>query len=155
MKKKKLASLKIIGSLDHVDFPTLSLFDLPCKIDTGAETSAIHCHKVKLVERDGQEWISFYLLDPSHPNYNGIEYRVKDFTEKRIKNSFGQSEYRYTIQTEVIIFGEVITADFTLSDRENMKYPVLLGKKILKKRFLVDVNQTDLSCKQKQLQRNS
>ncbi len=148
-KKKTASSLKIIGSLDRVDFPLLSLFDIPCKIDTGAETSAIHCHKVKLIEKDGEEIISFFLLDPTHPNYNGIEFRVKDFVEKKIKNSFGQSEYRYAIRTHIVLFGEPISADFTLSDRERMKYPVLLGKKLLKKRFLVDVNQADLSYQQK------
>jgi len=147
--KKNKASLKTIGSLDRVDFPLLSLADLPCKIDTGAETSAIHCHKVKLIEKDGEEIISFCLLDPKHPNYNGIEFRVKDFEEKKVKSSFGQSEFRYTIRTQVILFGEKITANFTLSDRERMKYPVLLGKSLLKKRFLVDVSQIDLSYKQK------
>ncbi|UZR98684.1 ATP-dependent zinc protease family protein [Chondrinema litorale] len=135
----------VIGSLDKVDFPDLNLFDIPCKIDTGAETSAIHCHKVKLIERQGKEIITFYLLDPDHPQYNGIEFSSENFREKRIKSSFGHTEYRYVIKSRIRLFGKIIKVDLTLSDREQMKYPVLLGKKLLKNKFLVDVSQKNLS----------
>ena len=135
----------IIGSLDKVDFPDLNLFDVPCKIDTGAETSAIHCHKVKLIERQGKEIITFYLLDPEHPQYSGIEFRSEDFKEKKIKSSFGHTEFRYVIKSKIKLFGRVIKLDLTLADRERMKFPVLLGKKLLKNRFLVDVGLKNLS----------
>ncbi|WP_026999792.1 ATP-dependent zinc protease family protein [Eisenibacter elegans] len=149
-KKKNTAPKRIIGTRDRIDFVDFALFDLPCKIDTGAETSAIHCHHVKLIEKEGQELISFKLLDPSHPEYDGVEYRTAKFEERRIRSSFGHTEYRYVITTQVQLFGEVFSTQFTLADRVQMKFPVLLGKRLLKNQFLVDVSLVDLSFKQKQ-----
>ncbi len=139
----------VIGRLDRVDLPQFQLSDLPCKIDTGASYSAIHCHKVKLVETEGVEMISFYLLDPSHPDYSRREFRTMDFSERRIRSSFGETEYRYVIKTQVRLFGRSFRTEFTLSDREQMKYPVLLGRRLLRKKFLVDVAYKDLSYQQK------
>jgi len=142
MKKK---AKKIIGTKDRIDLPEFGLYDLPCKIDTGAETSSIHCHRVRLLEVDGQEIISFRLLDPLHEAYNNHEYRTSRFNEKKIKSSFGQSEYRYSIKCKVLLFGETFSAEFTLADRVRMKYPILLGKRLLKNRYLVDVSKLNLS----------
>ncbi len=150
--KKKVK--KTIGTRDCIDLPEFNLIDLPCKIDTGAESSAIHCHSVRLIEENGKEFISFRLLDPSHEAYNNHEYRTTKFKEKKIKNSFGSSEYRFSIKCQVVIFGETFLSDFTLADRVQMRYPVLLGKRLLKNRFLVDVSKIDLSHQYK-LEKNT
>lgn len=139
----------VIGSTDKIDFVELELFDLPCKIDTGAATSSIHCEKVHLVKKDGKEMVCFRLLDPSHPAYNGKDYFVSDFRERKIINSFGNWEYRFVIKTKVKLFSKEFMAEFTLSNRGRMKYPVLLGKKLLKGRYLVDVSKSNISYKRK------
>jgi len=146
---KKVKEKKIIGTLDKVDFPEFELEEVACKIDTGAATSAIHCHQVKEVERNGEQFLSFRLLDPAHASYNHKQFLVKDFSLRKIRSSNGQLEERYVIKAIVIIFGKRIKADFTLADRVKMKYPVLLGKKLLKNRFLVDVSKLHLSWKEK------
>lgn len=146
MKKKQKT---IIGNRDKIDIPEFGLYNLPCKTDTGATTSAIHCHHVRLMETDGEETISFRLLDPSHEAYNHKEFRTSKFKEKKIKSSFGDIEYRYTITCDVTLFGKTFQAEFTLADREKMKYPVLLGRRLLRSRFIVDVAKSDLSFKQK------
>ena len=147
--RKKVNKL-IIGSKDKCDFPEFELFDLTCKIDTGADSSAIHCQQIKVIENNlGEQLISFNLLDPSHKKYNNVAFRTKDFKQKSIKSSNGIATSRYVIQTKVCLFGVEYITDFTLADRENMKFPVLLGKKLLRGRFLVDVSLVDLSYKQK------
>lgn len=139
----------IIGTRDKIDIPEFDLFNLPCKTDTGAATSAIHCHQVRLIESNGKEFISFCLLDPSHDAYNHKEFRTSNFKEKKIKSSFGDIEYRYTITCHVTLFGKTFESEFTLADRENMKFPVLLGRRLLRGRFIVDVAKANLSFKQK------
>ena len=62
-----------------------------------------------------------------------------------IRNSFGVSEKRFVIKTHIIVFGRTIQTEFTLADRENLKNPVLLGRKLLRNRFIVDVSQKNLS----------
>ena len=150
LKKKKITEKLVIGRLDKIDLPGLELFDIPCKIDTGAQTSAIHCHQVKIIEKEGKEWITFMVLDPSHPEYNGMVFKTDDFQERKIKNSFGQSEFRFVIKTRIVLFGKSFITEVTLADRENMRYPVLLGRKLLKRNFLVDVSKVDLSYQKKE-----
>jgi hypothetical protein len=139
----------IIGARDKIDLPEFNLLDLPCKVDTGAATSAIHCYKVQLREINGKEVISFRLLDPAHEAYNGKEFRTHNFKEKKITSSSGHSEYRYVIKSRIVLFGKEIETEFTLADRIRMRYPVLLGRKLLRRRFIVDVTQKDLSYQQK------
>ncbi|GAB4342627.1 MAG: ATP-dependent zinc protease [Flammeovirgaceae bacterium] len=136
---------KILGATDFVDLPELNLLNVSCKIDTGADVSALHCEKVRLVEKDGVEYISIVPLDPSHHQYQRKVLKFRNFKEKKIKNSFGDSEFRYSIRTNIFILGEIFPVELTLTDRGNMKYPLLLGKNVLKNRFLVDVSLKNIS----------
>ncbi len=137
--------MEIIGRSDRVDLPELGLLDIHAKIDTGAFTSSLHCSHATVV--DGK--LEFVLLDDEHPEFTGMKFSVEEFTQREIKNSFGVSELRYIIFTDIIIFGEVIHAEFSLGDRDNLKFPILLGRTILRKRYLVDVARTNLSFKKK------
>ncbi len=139
----------VIGRKDRVDFPQLRLYDIEAKIDTGAYTSAIHCHSIKLIDKDGEEKVRFNLLDSSHPSYNNKRFTLHVYGRRKIKNSFGQVEQRYIVKTKILLFGELFDIELSLTDRSKMEYPVLLGRKVLHNRFLVNVAQTNLSYKQK------
>ena len=137
----------ILGRSDRVDLPGLGLEDIQAKIDTGAYTSSLHCLRAELINGH----LEFVLLDEEHPEFTGIKYTFKKFEQREIKNSFGEAELRFIIKTKVKIFGQVIKAEFSLSNRGNLKFPVLLGRKILRHRFLIDVTKKDLSFIFKQL----
>jgi hypothetical protein len=134
-----------IGRIDKVDFPLLDLFDIESKIDTGAYTSSIHCKNVKVEDN----YLKCNFLDEEHPNYHEREIVFDEYDVKVVKSSNGQSEPRYRIKTEIIIFGKTHEIYLTLSDREEMRFPVLLGRNFLSKKFVVDINQTNLSYKLK------
>lgn len=140
---------KVIGTQDMVDIPQLNIVDLPCKIDTGAQSCAIHCERIRLKEVNGKEILSVRFLDPTVPQYKRRDFVFEEFTEKKIRNSFGDTEYRYLVKLKIVLFGEEIETEFSLADRALMRYQVLLGKKILFKRFLVDVSLRNLSHKKK------
>lgn len=146
---KKKAEKRVIGRKDKVDFPAMKLYDIDAKVDTGAYTSAIHCHNVKVKETDRGKYVSFNLLDPDHPRYNEKRFRVPLHKKKRIKNSFGKTEERCIIKTYIRLFGEKFEIELSLSDRSKMDNPVLLGRKILKKNFVVDVSRANLSYRHK------
>lgn len=150
MKKKgKKLEKKRLGRSDRLDFPELGLIDIDSKIDTGAYSCSIHCSKIEVVEKEGEKFLHFILLDPSHPSYNNKGFYFADFKEKKIKNSFGQAEKRFVIKTPVKIYGLLYNTEFSLSNRGNLRFPILLGRKLLKKGFLVDVSKIDLSKKNK------
>lgn len=140
---------QIIGRIDKADFPELSLSDLCVKIDTGAYTSSIHSHDIKEIEVNGEKFIKFRILDPSHPLYNDIEFQVKRYKRKSVKSSFGQSEQRFVIQTLIEFYGEVYPIELSLSERSDMKYPILLGRQFIQRRFIVDVSLRNRSYKLK------
>lgn len=135
-KRKKTFPRQTIGRREIVDFPELGLFGLVAKIDTGANTTALHCQHVRV--ENGV--LYFRLLDESHPEYDEREQRFEKFEEKLIKSSFGQQEMRYVVRTKIRIGNRTIRSIISLSDRANMRYPVLIGRRLLKNRFDVDVS---------------
>ncbi len=141
--------IQVIGRRDRADFPEFGLFDIEAKVDTGAFTSALHCAQVKVIEVKGIQKISFHILDAHRPDVELRRFATRFFTRKKIKNSFGQSELRYVIKTKIVLFGRTIRAEFSLADRTEMRYPVLLGRKLLRNKFIVDVTHADLSYQQK------
>ncbi len=137
-----------IGRIDKADFPLLNLFDIEVKVDTGAYTSSIHCKNLKVEDN----YLKCNFLDEEHPNYHEKEIVFSEYDVKVVKSSNGISEARYRIKTEIILFGRTQEIYLTLSDREEMKFPVLLGRKFLTKKFMVDINKTNLSYKLKTAQ---
>ena len=142
-------SKKIIGRIDKIDFPEFELTEIEAKIDTGAFTSAIHTHKIEEVIMNNENFIKFTLLDPEHANYNQREFKTKNYEKKTIKSSNGTSEERFAIKTTVTLFKETHTIELTLSERSDMKYPILLGRKFLNKKYIVDSSQKNNSYKLK------
>ncbi|MDZ7773907.1 MAG: RimK/LysX family protein [Balneolaceae bacterium] len=138
------SNLRIIGRHVTVDFPQWNYTGLEAKVDTGAYSSSLHCHRVEAIQKgDGQEdWVRLWLLDPSCENYRSEPIEVPVRRRKTVRSSNGVSEERIFIHAAVRLFGSEISADFSLADRTGMKYAVLLGRKVLKGRFLVDVSRT-------------
>jgi hypothetical protein len=139
--------MRILGRSDRIDLPGLGLENIQTKIDTGAYTCSLHCQGAVVI--DGT--LEFVLLDEEHPEFTGMKYRFSKFEQREIKNSFGEAELRYVIKTKVRIFDQIIRAEFSLSDRGNLKFPILLGRKILRHRFLIDVTKKDISFLYKQM----
>jgi hypothetical protein len=137
--------MNILGRYDRVDLPELGLFDIHAKVDTGAYRSSLHCHQVQIV--DGV--LEFVLLDDEHPEFTGKKLKFSEFYLRDIKNSFGEIERRFVISTTVKIFNEEITTEFSLCNRGSLKFPILIGRKILRNRFVIDVQKKNLSFKQK------
>jgi hypothetical protein len=134
-----------IGRKDKLDLPEFNLVNIDAKVDTGAYGCALHCHHVELKMVNGKEMLCFQLLDPSHPEYENKTYKTSKFSDKLVKNSGGIAEHRYTISTEMVLFNETHLVDFSLTDRQKMKHPILIGRKFLNKRFIVDVSRKNIS----------
>ena len=137
--------MNILGRYDRVDLPELGLHSIHAKVDTGAYTSSLHCHRAMVT--DGV--LEFILLDEEHPEFTGLKFSFRDFEERDIKNSFGEVERRFVITTTLKIFNEDITTEFSLSNRGSLKFPILIGRKIVRNRFLIDVTKKNLSYKEK------
>jgi hypothetical protein len=138
-----------IGRVDKADFLELSLIEIDVKIDSGAYTSSIHCANIEEINVNGEKIIKFTLLDPEHPLYNNKEFSTKKYTSKAVKSSNGISQERFLIETEIFIFNQIFSIHLTLTERKDMKFPVLLGRKFLNKKFIIDTAKKNLSYKLK------
>jgi hypothetical protein len=129
----KKAKINLIGRREFVNFPLFNINQVEAKIDTGAYTCAIHCKEIKTMSVDGKIVLCFKLLDD-------VTHRCEVFTKKKIKNSFGEMEERFIIKTVIGIGRKKVNTTVSLSNRGNMRYPVLIGRRLLKGKFIVDVN---------------
>lgn len=136
MSKKSLTDLHTLGATELV-----SVFDclVPAKIDTGAFSSAIWASDIKVKNQA----LEFKLFGPTSRFYTGKTIRHKDFRTVRVKSSNGQSEIRYSTHLSIKIAGRRIRATFTLADRSRNRYPILIGRRAIKNKFLVDVNKNN------------
>ncbi len=135
-------SKKIIGKIERISILDLELFDLDAKVDTGADSNALHCDEIEI---DDQGFVHFRLLDKIHTAYHGRKIKLPLYKIKMVRSSNGLLQQRPSIKVTVTFFGKKYQTAITLTDRSDMKYPMLLGKNFLNKRFLVDVSQEYLA----------
>lgn len=145
------SKVHIIGGVEKVTLPSLGTKQVLAKVDTGADISSIWCGHIKRLE-NGIECIFFA---PKSEYYTGQKYFFKkeDYKVSRIYSSFGHDQRRYKIKLPIIIGNRRILASFTLADRSQKTYPILIGRRLIAKKFLVDVAiaQEDMRKKLKHL----
>ena len=138
----------IIGRQDIADFPDLNLVEIPIKIDSGAYTSSFHCHNIEEFEVNGVKKIKCNFLDPEHEQYHEKEFVFENYKIRRVKSSNGITEERYSVTTKIEIFNQILPIELTLTERGSMKFHVLIGRKFLSKKFIINTALTDQSFKQ-------
>jgi hypothetical protein len=130
--------LTIIGRVDRIRLVGHNAKLIPAKVDTGADISSIWASRIK--EQD--DHLRFVLFDKPSEYYTGevIELSRADYRLTRIANSFGHKERRYVVKLRIHLAGRSVKASFSLANRSAKIYPVLLGRRLLKDKFLVDVS---------------
>lgn len=135
MSQKERTELGVIGSVEFID--VASHKNIPAKIDTGADSSSIWASHI-CVRKDGT--LEFKLFGEKSPFYTGETIRRKDFQAVLVRSSSGHEQIRYRTHLSTKIAGRRIKALFTLSDRRKNIYPVLIGRRSISGKFIVDVS---------------
>lgn len=138
--KRPARKVQTIGSVELVDFPELQIQDVPAKVDTGADNSAVWASEISM----DQGVLSYTLFAPGSSLYTGTKVQTKEFRTTAVKNSTGHTEFRYKVQLVVAIGNRRIRSWFNLSDRAGMTYPVLIGRNLLRHKYVVDVSKHKL-----------
>ncbi|MFT6918924.1 MAG: hypothetical protein ACJA2G_001558 [Cognaticolwellia sp.] len=128
----------IIGSLETITLPDLTITDIQVRVDTGAKTSSLHVDNITKFKKNGKVMVRFDL----HPDIYNIENMVSCEAPihdiRRVKSSNGTSEQRYVISTPVKLGSELWPIEITLTDRSDMSYLMLFGREAIGERFLID-----------------
>ncbi|MEW4447754.1 RimK/LysX family protein [Qipengyuania sp. JC766] len=128
--------LPVVGWRELIHLPELGLHEVPGKIDTGARTSSLHADVLEEFERDGQRYVRFSV--------DFREQKVRQICEavhvdvRGITSSNGEKQMRYVIKTPMRIGDVEFRAEISLADRSDMKFPMLIGRSSLRRRFVVD-----------------
>lgn len=125
-----------LGQTAEIILPEISHAPLVARVDTGAKTSSIWVSRVTEV-KDGLEVVFF---GEGVPHYNQKTVVFKAYGDTVVMSSNGNSEARFKVKLSCKIAGRVVRAWFTLADRSALTYPVLLGRNILRGKFIVDVS---------------
>lgn len=144
MRQRSNQHRMIIGRSEPITFIGYEkLAAIPAKVDTGAYRSAIHADNIYL---DDTGHLHFTLF-ADHPTCAdcATEIVTDKFNKISISNSFGDTEERYEITAKVKIGPKIFNGSFSLANRAKKIYPILLGRKLLNGRFLVDTNFTGIS----------
>jgi hypothetical protein len=143
--------LLIIGWQECISLPALGLHDFAIKVDTGAKTTALHAEGIETFHKDGARWVRF--ASPAVPGTPSRICEFEVFTKRDITNTSGQPETRIVIRTPMILAGRTWKIDISLTDRGNMQFPLILGRRALRhKNIAVHAGHTYLVSQQPQFE---
>lgn len=126
----------IIGKFERISLKEFDLKELRAKVDTGAKTSSLHCSVIMPLHDDR---VAFVLLDGEHKKFKPKMHTAKISRISEVKSSNGKAQKRYFIKTNITLLGKEYYTEFSLTNRGSMRFPILLGRSLLKEGFLVDV----------------
>lgn len=145
--KKEIAKFQdklVLGREESVLVEPFGL-TLRARIDTGAETSSIDARDIKEFERDGQKWVRFSLLDRKTNKSYKLEKKVLRRVNIIQSSLDGKYDRRVVVKLKIKVGDFSDLSEFTLTDRDHMDFPVLIGRSFLQDIALVDVSAKDLA----------
>ena len=113
---------------------------VPAKVDTGADSSSVWASNVVILPNGT---LNFVLFDTESQFYDGKTIETNEYTVAMVRSSTGHQEIRYRVILPVRIKGRRIKAAFNLSNRSRNLYPILIGRRTLSEKFIVDVTMAD------------
>ena len=131
---------KKLGRSEIISFPELKIGSIKAKIDTGAYGVALHVDTIRF-----EDGTLYFTIDSD-------EFSYDKFKMISVKNSFGKVQKRFSILTKMVIGDSIYKFYVSLTDRKNMRYPVLIGRRFLYKfNYLVDVTKKNINDRNKKV----
>lgn len=139
----------MLGRREWVFFPDWNIGPMEAKVDTGAYTGALHADDIcESISGENIPMLSFVFKKEYYPFLpHDITLTSFDFSRKPIRNSFGEEEIRYLIPVRIRIGKKIIRTRISLTNRCTMKYPLLIGRRVIKNKFWLDVSALHLNGK--------
>jgi len=148
-----------LGWREWVSVPELGVAAVKAKVDTGARSSSLHAEDVMVLDKRGKHYVQFVIGGGKRKGklYRGGEAvcEVPLHDMRWVTSSNGTRQRRPVIRIEVHLCGQSWPVDLTLTSRENMGFPMLLGREAIRGRFVVDPARSYLSKEHLPLRRKA
>jgi len=135
-------ALEIFGWVERVELLDGEL-SVKAKLDTGAVTSSLDAASIERFERDGKRWVRFTVVDPESGESLELERPIVRYA--RIVQHSGEHQRRPIVILDVCFGPFRREVEFSLVNRSNFIYPVLLGRSALEGAAIVDPSETFLN----------
>lgn len=139
----KLSDNKIIvGWHEWCALPELGIPAVKAKIDTGAKTSSLHAFDIKATPTENHERVHFSIHPIQGNNKIVVRCHAAIIDERYIMSSNGHKELRCVISTKLQLGDLAWDIELTLSDRDPLRFRMLLGREALKKNVIINPART-------------
>ena len=126
-----MATNNYVGWEEWVGLPELNLPALIAKTDTGADTSALHAFNIQTFGKKNNQMVRFGINPIDTDERFAIFCSAKIIDQRNVTSSNGITELMYDIETDMVIGGVTKKIPITLTNRENMKYKMIIGRTAL------------------------
>lgn len=132
------SELVSVGWREWVGLPDLGIKWIKAKVDTGALSSSLHALDIELFEKNGVEFVRFNVFPHQFDDDKIVAVETRVLEHRKIRSSNGQITDRPVIETNALIAGKIVRIELTLANRVDMGFRMLLGRKALRRNFVVD-----------------
>ena len=137
----------MLGWREWVALPEFGIAQIKAKIDTGARSSALHAETLEPYRKGGENWLMFTVQPKQKQNELLIECHAPIVDRRLVSDSGGHKQRRYVIETQLLFGQQLIQAEITLTNRDSMRFRMLLGRTAMNGHFIIDPNGSYLQGK--------
>ncbi len=139
-----MSELTNIGWREWLALPDLAVPMIKTKIDSGAKTSVLHTYNQEVFKQNRKERVRFWVHPIQRNTSKIIRCEADVWDHRLVSDSGGHKEHRFFIKTSVCLGTDIFSIELSLTNRDLMRFRMLLGREALKNRYLIDTSRSYL-----------
>lgn len=137
------------GWREWVRLPGIDVEWIKAKLDTGARSSAIHAFDIHEFTRDDEPWVRFSIHPWQRSREDSVDVELPIHDRRDVRSSTGHVQERYVVRMDVTLVDRTVTAEVTLTGRDQMGFRMLIGREALRQGYLIDSRRSYLGGRPK------
>jgi hypothetical protein len=139
----------VAGWREWVRLPGIDVEWIKAKLDTGARSSAIHAFDIHEFSREGEAWVRFSIHPWQRSREDSVDVELPIHDRRHVRSSTGHVQERYVVLIDVTLLDRTVTAEVTLTSRDQMGFRMLIGREALRQGYLIDSRRSYLGGRPK------
>ncbi|MFD4422512.1 ATP-dependent zinc protease [Agromyces sp. NPDC058484] len=132
----------IVGWREWVTLPGVGVPWIKAKLDTGARTSSLHAFDLEEIGTDASPVVRFGIRPWQNSSEDTVVVECPVHDRRSVRSSSGHAEERVVVLLDVMLQGRTVSAEVTLTNRDEMGFRMLIGREALRRGFVVDASRS-------------